>query len=869
MLNSFEPAPNPLLSTKLYIPHQPLYHVTRERLLAKLADALQCKLTVVTAPPGFGKTTLVSDWVRQQDVAAAWVSLDKGENDLLRFWNYVIAALDPLMPGLEKKASGLLQPSMTYAIEGLLVWLVNQLFQLDHDVVLVLDDCHVLQSDEVHRSLSFFLERLPKQAHVCLISRQEPPIPLGALRAKGQLLAVEITDIKFTEDEMKSYWSLQTGAPPSDDDMRLLAERTEGWAAGIQLAVVSQRAGQSAALHHFSGNHRFVVDYLMEEVFLHLPDAVRSFLLRTSILSRMNGELCAAVTLDGDAESLLRQIGQANLFLIPLDGSHYWFRYHHLFADFLSSRLQQEFSKETALLHERASLWYEGQGLIEEAIHHALAAGSYERASGLIQRIVSSLFKRRVLTTLYGWLQQLPEEVAARPEVLLIQAWTELLMGKYDRMPRHLAQLHAAMAALAETGDPLLLRMGEEVQIIENFHALITRNFDLAIELIDRLYARDDIPEQDSLPLLLSLGIELNEGSVPFIRGYYGFDGRIELAWRHHGIYDAFLSKNGLQGFSYSAFQRAAMSELCYERGELEQALQFAEAALLLAKPVKLIGAYVPAVIVTANILRAQGDAAGADGAMQEAFTYLRDNDSLDSHWHGALSAARTRFELAKGNLEPVRRWVVEAEKTLRPDQAYETLTYIRALAATGRSAEALTLAEALLKTARQQSSLMTELEALLCLAALAHRQGNDHDAMLRLHEALTLGEQQGYLRTPAVAAHEEEALFRRYAEVRKKRHMPELQTGVSFNYFNRVLLTAGMQAAPAPDAPPVHTLTARELEVLHLLATGRTNKEIAAALVLTEGTVKLHLNRIYSKLLAKGRVQAIQKAKEQRLLKP
>jgi len=869
---------DPLLSTKLYIPRDPVYLVSRDRLLAKLARTLTSKLTVVTAPPGFGKTTLVGDWIRKQCVAAAWVSLDQGENDALRFWKYVIAAFDGLMPGVGKKARSLLQPSVAFSVEQMVAWLLNDLFEVQDEMVLVLDDYHVIENEEVHRSLLFFLERLPEQVHVCLISRKDPPFPIGRLRAKGQCLQIEISEIKFTMEEISAYWSLQAEGPPSQETLRLLAQRTEGWIAGLQLAMLSQSAGQGVKLRDFTGNHRYVADYLMEEVFAHLPERVQAFLLKTSILERMTGGLCAAVTGMDEAEALLEEIEQAHLFLIPLDGHRYWFRYHQLFADFLRSRLAKESGEAMADLHRRASGWFEAQGFLEEAIHHALAGGAFERGALLLEQNATALLTGRELVRLSGWLRQLPAEIVRRPEMLIILGWTDLQLHRYDDVERHLGDLKASLLELERAQDGLLVRMQEEVVILENFYSLMKGDYERSLALVQALYARDDLPDSGGLGLLLNFGIELNEGTIPFIRGYYGVNGRVRLSWPHQQVYDKFIAKNGLFQFAFTAYQGVAMSELLYERNELAAAAKYAEEGIALAVKFGLTGAYLPAVIVRAKVLTATGDVAAAMESVREAAVYLEENDLVQTHWHGLLTAYLVRCQLAAdgGDRAAVEKWWASqqghVEEELLQNREFETLTLIQVLIAKGDVQEALRWTERLRKTARQTERVMTELEACLCLAEIYALMGEAHASLIHLHRALEIGEREEYLRTLADRAGEMPGVFRQYAEMRKKRQIPELQNGVSRGYLAVVISTAGVQIEKAGGAraeyAAVHALTARELEVLQLTAKGLTNKEIAEKLFLTEGTVKLHLHRVYSKLQVKGRVQATQKAKQNGLLR-
>ncbi|MFC5470955.1 LuxR C-terminal-related transcriptional regulator [Cohnella suwonensis] len=865
---------HPVLATKLYIPPHPAYLVSRERLMTAMSSMLQRKLTLVIAPPGFGKTMMISDWIRSRNIRAGWISLDKGENDLQRFWGYVVIAFNRLLPGIGRKARSLLQSPVAFSIDKMVAWLLNDLFDVTDDLVLVLDDYYVIDSEEVHRSLAFFVERLPERIHLCIVSRKELPFPVATLRVKGQLGEIGIDELKFTKEEISSFWHRQTGDLPNESSLRLLAHRTEGWAAGIQLAALSQLGGQRDALRHFSGNHRYVVDYLMEEVFQSQPEPVRSFLMRSSVLERMNGELCAAIMEQSIEAGMLQRIEQAGLFVIPLDDERYWFRYHHLFRDFLRNRFLQTFGDDAVSLNLKASEWFERGGYTEEAIDHALAARGFERAANLLRSIDAELLNRREWATLRGWLDQLPEEIAQRMEIVIVQVWTELFMEKFERIPEHLGRIRNELPRLSQTNEALFSRMREELVIAENFYMLISGKYDLAYELLTYLYEREDLGSGDGL--FVNSGLELNEGTVPFIRGYYGCKGSIRTAERYHQMYDAFIRKHHLEHLSFCAHQRTAMSELAYERGDNPEALRYAETAIVLGRQNGIMGAVIPSIIVKARIQWDNGNPEAAMDSVLEVMEFLRQSHNQESLWHGLLHAYLVRCHLAKGEIEPVERWLEACKFSLETEtiekQEFEWLTFIRVLAAKGSDREALICAERLLRTAENNGRLMTELEARIWIAALYGKMGRAYECMLQMHEALALGEREGYKRIFLDAA-EMPDLLRQYAEVRRKGYMPELQTGVSLGYLKKVQAADNRRTAQAHATDGVQSeggidaLTARETEVLLLIAEGLSNKEIARRLVLTEGTVKLHLHHIYGKLQAKGRVQAIHRAKEKNLI--
>jgi LuxR family maltose regulon positive regulatory protein len=396
---------------------------------------------------------------------------------------------------------------------------LNDLFEIPDPVLLVLDDYHMIESEEIHRMVAFFIDRMPPQVHLCLLSRKQPPIAVGLLRVNGQLNEIGLTDLRFTEQEISSFWLRQTGVLPNALSLQLLSDRTEGWIAGIQLAVLSHMSGQPDALHQFKGDHRFIVDYLMEEVFIHLPEPVRTFLLKTSILERMNVELCAYLTAVPVEMGQLKEMEKSNLFVIPLDAGGHWYRYHHLFADFLRSRYKQEHQGEIISLHIKASEWFEKHGFMGEAIEHALAAEAFDKACSLILAVATELFKRRELTTLHRWLLQLPSSIRERPALLIIQVWTETLIGRKDLMGKHIETLQRALDSPHSVETPLEHGIRQDMRVAKIFQALLLGDFNLSFSLLQELHLDDNLPDIEGLPMLFSLGMELNEGTIPFIRG--------------------------------------------------------------------------------------------------------------------------------------------------------------------------------------------------------------------------------------------------------------------------------------------------------------------------------------------------------------
>jgi LuxR family maltose regulon positive regulatory protein len=454
----------PILATKLYIPPSLPNIVPRSRLIERLNEGLHRKLTLVSASAGFGKTTLMSEWVhtvrahRDAPLQAAWLSLDEGDNDPARFLVYCIAALQTIEASAGKGASSALQSPQPPPIEAILTILINEVATIPGRIVLILDDYHLIEAQAIHEALAFLLERLPPQMHLVIATREDPPLPLARLRARGQLTELRAADLRFTPAEAAEFLNTRVGLNLSAEDIAALETRTEGWIAGLQLAAISMqgRADTASFIQAFTGSHRFVLDYLVEEVLQRQPERVRSFLLQTSILDRLCGSLCDAVCSSGtgvrfgeakspsfgmaetpaeqeDGKEMLEALERANLFVVPLDDERHWYRYHRLFADVLQAHLMEEQPERVSTLHQRASEWYERNGSPSDAIHHALAAEDFERAANLLELAWPAMDISYQSATWLGWVKALPDElVGTRPVLSVGWAWALLDGGEME-----------------------------------------------------------------------------------------------------------------------------------------------------------------------------------------------------------------------------------------------------------------------------------------------------------------------------------------------------------------------------------------------------------------------------------------------------
>src|SRR5215211_2562631 len=461
-----------LLATKLHIPRARPGFVVRPRLVDRLAQAHGGELTLVCAPAGFGKTALLADWARRDPRPVAWLSLDDADNDPVRFWRYAAAALDKMRPGVAEWVAALLQGLQPTSFQAVVTTLVNELAGVAEEVVLVLDDYHLVQAPQVHQSLEFLLQHLPACLRLVVASRADPPLPLARLRARGQLAELREHDLRFTPAEAAELLRAAVGPELPEAAVAALTDRTEGWAAGLQLAALSlQGRGDVAAfVEGFSGSHRYVLDYLTEEVLARQPEELVEFLLETSILERLSGPLCDAVTGRRDGQALLEQVERANLFLQPLDEVRGWWRCHQLFADLLRARLHQQRPERVPELHRAAAAWFEAHGLAEEAVRHALAAGEAAWVARLMERHFPGLLWVSEDTTLRRWLAELPASVVREPWLCVALASRAAMGGRLAEAERLLAAAERAPAGAAGTqGRPA----GAPVRLAEDLPSVI------------------------------------------------------------------------------------------------------------------------------------------------------------------------------------------------------------------------------------------------------------------------------------------------------------------------------------------------------------------------------------------------------------
>jgi LuxR family maltose regulon positive regulatory protein len=907
-----------LLATKLHVPGPQPGFVARPRLAETLDEGLARRLILVCAPAGFGKTALLADWVRRGGRPAAWLSLDAGDNDPARFWRHVVAALDGVRPGIAERAGPLMGPPAPPSFVGLVTALINDLAAQPGrgELLLVLDDYHLIDTQPVHESLMFLLEHLPPALKLVLASRADPPLPLARLRARGQLAELRAADLRFTAGEAAALLSESAGTGLPGEAVAALAARTEGWAAGLQLAALSLRGRPDVAgfVADFSGSHRYILDYLTGEVLDRQPELLREFLLETSVLERLSGGLCDAVTGRDDGQAMLEQVEQAGLFLVPLDELRGWWRYHHLFADLLRARLQQQRPGRVAVLHRAAATWCEEHGLADDAVRHALGAGDPAWAARLIeQHFDATLYLRSEGATAQRWLAALPAElVQSRPRLLLAQVLLAATLGRAEAMepPLDAAERALARAALA-ADDPFEPSAGKAASMLANIPAQIALHRGFLAQLRGdaegtAAFASQALAELGGDERLLSSTAQgllaaaewfrgrLADAEQAFLSSIAGWQAGQPISW---GVYQLgrVQRAQGRLDAAADTYQRTldiavpssaspappagpayvGLGEVAYQRNELGSALRHVTDGIALCRQFLYPAPLGAGLVTLAWIRQAQGDPGGAAEAMGEA-----GRAGLGPGVTGLLNpvpAQRARLLLTQGDVAATARWA--EERGLRPDdepgypREPEYLVLARVLLAQGRPAQALTLLERMLSAAAAQGRNGSVIE-IGALRALALAACGDQDAAVdALARSLTLGCSQGYVRVFADEGAPMAALLGRLVRAQKAERAAARD--VPPGWLASVLRGFGGKDGPqgaGRDAAVVvpelvEQLTARELEVLELMAAGMPNPRIAEQLVVTLDTVKKHVSHLLGKLGAANRTEAVTRARQLGLL--
>ena len=906
-----------VLATKLYIPSRHRHVVVRTRLIERISRDLAqgSKLTLISAPAGFGKTTLAAEWVAGCGRQVAWLSLDEGDSDPIRFLTYVVTSLRTVLPTVGETVLDALNASQSSPppIESILFTLLNEISSIPDQITLVFDDYHIIDSSSVDNALTYFIEHMPPQMHLVMTTREDPALPIPRLRARNQLTELRVADLRFTPAEAAEFLKQVMDVALSTEDVAALESRTEGWIAGLQLAALSMKGNQdvSAFIQAFAGDHRYIADYLVEEVLQRQPEQIRSFLVQTSILDRLNGPLCDAVTGQPGGKAMLETLERGNFFIIPLDDKRHWYRYHHLFADVLRMHLIGEQPDQVSILHRRASEWYEQNGATADAIRHSLAGKDFERAADLIDRAMPEMQRNRQEAMLLSWLQALPEELFRnRPMLSIHYAGTLLQNGQFEgvenrlryaerwldmpadlreqpvfvdeegfqRLPALIAQYHAAIALargdIANTmkySSQVLSLAREEDYLLSGAASSMLGLASWTsgdLETAYRTYA-------DGMAYLQRMGYisDVIGGSVT-LADIRITQGRLREAMSiyEHGLQLA-IAQDGhfLRG---AADMHVGMSEIYLERNELGTATRH----LLKSKELGDLNGLPKNPyrwrVAMARLRQAQGDLTGAVELLDEAEPLYNADFSPDVR---PVAALKTRVWIAQGKLGEALTWARERELSAHDNLSYlrefEHITLARLLLATYKADHgdrlilyAIELLERLLAAAEEGGRIGSTIEVLI-LQALAHQMTDNLPAACALIErALTLAEPEGYFR---IFLDEGADIAPLLLEVARR--------GIMSSFTGNLLATIGTKEQGRPETLPslaqsrsqtlVEPLSQRELEILRLLQTELSVPEIAGELMVAASTVRSHTKSIYSKLDVNNRRAAVKRASELNLI--
>ncbi len=893
---------DPLLKTKIAIPPLRAEFVRRNRLLDRLdmglvnADGFARQLTLVSAPAGYGKTTFVCDWINSltpsplpvgegQGVRVAWLSLEETDNDPTRFLAYFIAAIRQVHEGFGKSTSGLLLSPQRPPIEVILTLLINELSAIPSPLILVLDDYHVIHTLSIHEQMKFLLEHQPGHLHLVVLTREDPLLPFARLRARNQVMEIRQEDLRFTFEESADFLKRVMGLNLTSAQIAALEGHTEGWIAGLQLAALSMRGigDVDGFIEAFTGSSRYILNYLIEEVFERQPPEVKEFLLKTSLLERLCAPLCEAVisdrlsvgsdrlSVDSDrlavsSEKILEYLEHSNLFIIPLDQSQTWYRYHRLFLELLRHRLRLSGLNE-AELHIRASQWYEGENLIGDAIQHALSAQDWGRTARLIGAASENMLRHGEYVTLLNWCGRLPQQVVySSGDLCLVHAWAGLMASQFDIA----APLLDRAEQLAEPDSDFL----GQVASAQAFLARAKRDNALTIEKSEQALAL--LPETEiSMRGIIAMNLGLaywHEGNLteaePVLRQACDLSGKSgnEIALLTSQIFLARIP--AAQGKLHRA---AAMSEellrtgaqiphLCQsyydlatihcEWNDLPKAWEHFEQGFVLSQRSGNVEFQQAGFLLRAILAHAQGDDARATDALTEANEMAKDFPAVI---RSRVAAFGVQMALAREDPQMLARWEpqVNAEVDAHSFHRFMGLTRPRLLIARGKKEEAAEALKAIYETA-SRSGWGYGMIVVRILQSLAAK--NVDEAMQFTSDALRMGKPEGFVRSFVDAGIAVVPILHEAA-----------RRGIETVYVNGIL--SGMGEKPkktgAGAGSMIEPLSGREMEVLRLVTAGMSNREIAAQLFISAGTAKTHVHNLCGKLGAHNRTEAAMRAKE------
>lgn len=893
-----------LLITKLQVPYLPPLFMPRPALKRRLNAAMQQKLILLSAPAGFGKTTVLSEWASSCSWPVSWVSLDERDNDPVCFWGHLIAALESTQPGAGEHALALLRAQQTTSIEAVITVLVNALSTVSQDFALVLDDYHIITTPAIHQGLLFLLNHLPAGMHLLIASRTDPPLSLPRLRANCHLAELRTSDLRFTSREVEEFFLLITGRELSQESAANLEMLTEGWVAGLQLAAISSQSlpDISIFLKSFAGDDLYIFDYLANEVWLKQPRNIQTFLLKIAIPERVNASLCDALTGQTNGQQMLEQLEKANLFIVRLDNRRRWYRFHHLFQEFLRARLQSLQPEKVKELHLRACEWYEQNNLTNDAIHHALLAGDFLRAATLIISIGQRLVQNNETATLSQWLDAFPEALLTNfPRLCLLKGWLYVTSGQYFASQ---AWLQRAQEGLENPASLPLRRTPEDLAIIEGelailrshlaiFQGDISRSLEWANQALsllpeDNLFLRslgelnlgvacwlhDDIKTATRAMIKADLiGQAANNLYVRLMAFCILIHIQMEQAQLDRALQTCeqalqLVAEEKGEAFAATSVIYISMGQLFYLQNDLKAADRLLQEGIALSKRWQHSDLAVYGYTIMAQVKQAQGDALAALRMVQLAKQSIQ--AGRPCYWiASAMAAIQIQLALVQKNFEVIEQW--QQTEMCSYVKIFEQQALAQIALTQGRPDRALTILEQVFQRAEEVGRIGAMIDVRLW-QTLAYQQLNEtRQALQMLAHALALAEPGGVIRPFLDAGSSVKALLCTLVSDGRL-----AGASSSSSYLHRLLAAFGcspdLQAGRKESSPVRRAesqlleqwhLNRREIEIIRLIATGLSTQAIAQRIILTESTVRWHIKNIYSKLHIHNRAQLVLRAHE------
>ena len=880
----------PLLKTKLHIPHRRPDMVPRSLLIKQLNERIQRKLTLITAPAGYGKTNLASEWthsLQSEDTSnnrITWLSLEEADSEPIRFLSYVIAALQQVAPEIGVGALSLFEGAQSPPINTVLNELINDIAGLDYHIMLVLDDYHVISHPEIHEALRYLVEHQPHQMHLVITSREDPPLPLPRLRARGEMAEIRMHDLRFSLDETTQFFSHSMKLDLESEVISVLEARTEGWIAGLQLAgiVLKNLPDHQAFMDTFSGSHRYVLDYLTDEVLQSQDEEVRQFLVQTAILKRFNTDICQAVTGNANSQFILEQLEQTNMFIVPLDHERVWYRYHHLFADSLLTELSKA---EASELYKKASAWHEANDMIFEAVTYALDSADPEFMADMIDVALQqeTIWSSGNLVLYSSWLEKLPAQVLAnRPHLSLNAAFVLYLSGRFDDALQLIALAETDLAA--QPASPEVENLLALVALYRGSIAAVRGDVEQAIELIT--FAQSRLPRADHMAHArahFSLGVanensgQADDAAKNFLRASEKAQsagvlhlavharcsaaqvlidlGRLNLA--EQACRTAIDLAEG-QRFPPLGVALSILGGIALERNDLASAEQLLNEGIALSSQRMLLIHVIAGMASYVHLTVCQGNTAEFLNAIDEVNAILEEYDEeydVD-RFYLVAAAHQARMHIFLADRQAVDQWA-KAYQASRSDSPFEyaELTLVRYLLMSGDYEAVPSILQPLLDAARHEGRFRASMEIKLLFSRYCQDKGDIPTALKWLSEALEIAAPEGFIRIFL----DEAPVLELLPQVRET--APDLVDAI-----------LGQQKSPddveRPAQPQLpEPLTEQELNILALIVGGKTNQQIADELVVTLGTVKWHVHNILQKLGVNNRTQATIRAQELGLL--